>query len=43
MYVIRELEDALDDCEGNCINFNDATVNAWDERVVSLSELLQFL
>mmetsp|Transcript_17593 Transcript_17593/g.31030 ORF Transcript_17593/g.31030 Transcript_17593/m.31030 type:complete len:551 (-) Transcript_17593:84-1736(-) len=33
MYVIRELEDALDDCERDCINCNDAPVHAWDEAV----------
>lgn len=33
MYVIREFEDALDDCEMSCINCNDGSVNAWDEGV----------
>ncbi|KAL7545242.1 hypothetical protein ACHAWF_008593 [Thalassiosira exigua] len=33
MYVIREFEDALDDCEKNCINCNDGSVHAWDEGV----------
>ena len=33
MYVIRELEDALDDCERGCINCNDDPVHAWDEGV----------
>jgi hypothetical protein len=35
MYVIRELEDALDDCQDACTieNCNDDPVNAWDEAV----------
>eukprot|EP00581_Thalassiosira_minuscula_P007471 CAMPEP_0183710558 /NCGR_PEP_ID=MMETSP0737-20130205/6262_1 /TAXON_ID=385413 /ORGANISM="Thalassiosira miniscula, Strain CCMP1093" /LENGTH=547 /DNA_ID=CAMNT_0025938857 /DNA_START=120 /DNA_END=1763 /DNA_ORIENTATION=+ len=33
MYVIRELEDALDDCQRGCINCNDDPVHAWDEGV----------
>mmetsp|Transcript_20680 Transcript_20680/g.43807 ORF Transcript_20680/g.43807 Transcript_20680/m.43807 type:complete len:555 (+) Transcript_20680:69-1733(+) len=33
MYVIREFEDALDDCERGCINCNDDPVHAWDEGV----------
>lgn len=33
MYVIRELEDAIDDCKNNCINCNDEPVHAWDEAV----------
>ena len=36
MYVIRELEDAMDDCERGCINCNDSPVHAWDEGVVSI-------
>jgi hypothetical protein len=31
MYVIREMEDALDDCKAGCINCNDDPVHAWDE------------
>ena len=31
MYVIREMEDALDDCKIGCINCNDDPVHAWDE------------
>jgi len=31
MYVIREMEDALDDCQVGCINCNDDPVHAWDE------------
>jgi len=33
MYVIREFEDAIDDCQANCINCNDDPVHAWDEGV----------
>jgi len=33
MYVIREYEDALDDCEKACIDCNDSAVHAWDEGV----------
>merc|ERR1712085_155083 len=33
MYVIREYEDALDDCDKDCINCNDSSVHAWDEGV----------
>jgi hypothetical protein len=33
MWVIRELEDALDDCERGCISCNDDSVHAWDEAV----------
>jgi len=35
MYVIREMEDALDDCQEGCIidNCNDDPVHAWDEGV----------
>lgn len=33
MYVIREFEDALDDCQRGCINCNDDPVHAWDEGV----------
>ena len=35
MYVIREYEDALDDCNKGCIDCNDSSVHAWDEGVVS--------
>lgn len=33
MYAIRELEDALDDCNEGCTieNCNDDPVKAWDE------------
>ena len=33
MYVIREFEDAIDDCENGCIACNDDPVHAWDEGV----------
>jgi hypothetical protein len=33
MYVIREFEDAIDDCKRGCIECNDAPVHAWDEGV----------
>lgn len=33
MYVVREFEDALDDCTRGCINCNDDPVHAWDEAV----------
>ena len=33
MYVLREFEDALDDCQVGCINCNDDPVHAWDEGV----------
>lgn len=33
MYVIREMEDALDDCQQGCISCNDEPVHAWDEAV----------
>jgi len=33
MYVIREFEDALDDCKKGCNDCNDDPVHAWDEGV----------
>jgi len=33
MYVIREYEDAIDDCEKGCNTCNDDPVHAWDEGV----------
>ena len=33
MYVIRELEDAIDDCVADCIECNDDAAHAWDEAV----------
>ena len=33
MYVIREMEDALEDCIKGALDRNDNSVNAWDEAV----------
>merc|ERR1719217_504655 len=33
MYVIREFEDAIQDCQAGCIDCNDDPVHAWDEGV----------
>jgi len=33
MYVIREMEDAINDCKSGCELCNDAPVHAWDEAV----------
>jgi len=33
MYVIREFEDAIEDCTKGCLNCNDDPVHAWDEGV----------
>lgn len=33
MYVIREFEDAIDDCQSNCVDCNYASAHAWDEGV----------
>ena len=33
MYVVRELEDAIDDCVTGCIDCNYASAHAWDEAV----------
>merc|ERR1719463_676113 len=33
MYVIREFEDAIDDCKVGCVDCNDDPVHAWDEGV----------
>ena len=33
MYVIREFEDAIDDCQRNCLDCNYGSVHAWDEGV----------
>ena len=33
MYVVREFEDALDDCELDAPNNNYNSVHAWDEGV----------
>eukprot|EP00933_Yihiella_yeosuensis_P038728 TRINITY_DN3266_c0_g1_i4.p1 TRINITY_DN3266_c0_g1~~TRINITY_DN3266_c0_g1_i4.p1 ORF type:complete len:491 (-),score=121.57 TRINITY_DN3266_c0_g1_i4:759-2231(-) len=31
MYIIREMEDALQDCKSGCLQCNDDPVHAWDE------------
>lgn len=43
MYVIRELEDALDDCKEGCTlkGCNDDPVHAWDEAVAFYTGSLQ--
>lgn len=41
MYVIREFEDALDDCKEKCISCNDDPVHAWDEGVAFYSGSLE--
>merc|ERR1711957_402239 len=41
MYVIREFEDALDDCTNSCIGCNDDPVHAWDEGVAFYSGSLE--
>merc|ERR1711920_275908 len=43
MYVIRELEDALDDCGSTCTlyNCNDDPVQAWDKGVAFYTGSLQ--
>jgi hypothetical protein len=41
MYVIREFEDAIDDCKAGCINCNDDPVHAWDEGVAFYSGSLE--
>lgn len=33
MYVIREFEDAIDDCQRDCLDCNFGSVHAWDEGV----------
>jgi len=33
MYVIHEMEDAIQDCKSDCQNCNDDPVHAWDEAV----------
>merc|ERR1719281_1362017 len=33
MYVIREMEDAMQDCKSGCLSCNDDPVHAWDEAV----------
>merc|ERR1711904_23304 len=41
MYVIREFEDAIDDCKAGCINCNDDPVHAWDEGVAFYTGTLE--
>jgi len=41
MYVIREMEDAIQDCQIGCINCNDDPVHAWDEAVAFYSGSLE--
>jgi len=41
MYVIKEFEDALDDCSVGCIDCNDDPVHAWDEGVAYYSGSLE--
>jgi len=41
MYVIREFEDALDDCKDSCIYCNDDPVHAWDEGVAFYSGTME--
>ena len=40
MYVIREMEDAIDDCDVNILN-NEEPVHAWDEAVAFYSGSLE--
>merc|ERR1719191_204502 len=41
MYVIREFEDAIDDCKAGCIDCNDDPVHAWDEGVAFYTGTLE--
>merc|ERR1719252_424965 len=41
MYVIREMEDAVADCQNGCIKCNDDPVHAWDEAVAFYSGSLE--
>merc|ERR1719443_2127546 len=41
MYVVREFEDAVDDCKAGCINCNDDPVHAWDEGVAFYTGTLE--
>merc|ERR1719191_2308533 len=41
MYVVREFEDAIDDCKAGCINCNDDPVHAWDEGVAFYTGTLE--
>lgn len=37
MYVIREMEDAIDDCDNSCLDCNGGSAHAWDEAVAFYS------
>merc|ERR1719386_97208 len=41
MYVIREMEDAIEDCNAKCPTCNDDSVHAWDEAVAFYSGSLE--
>uniref|UniRef100_A0A7S0CKQ9 Uncharacterized protein n=1 Tax=Proboscia inermis TaxID=420281 RepID=A0A7S0CKQ9_9STRA len=41
MYVIREMEDGIDDCEKSCLACNDEPVHAWDEAVAFFTGSLE--
>merc|ERR1719240_492166 len=41
MYVVREFEDAIEDCKAGCINCNDDPVHAWDEGVAFYTGTLE--
>merc|ERR1719355_323932 len=41
MYVIREFEDAIQDCKAGCIDCNDDPVHAWDEGVAFYTGTLE--
>jgi hypothetical protein len=41
MYVIREFEDAINDCKAGCVKCNDDPVHAWDEGVAFYTGSLQ--
>merc|ERR1719327_63421 len=41
MYVIREMEDAMQDCKSGCLKCNDDPVHAWDEGVAFYSGSLE--
>merc|ERR1719324_1583119 len=41
MYVIREMEDAMQDCKSGCLKCNDDPVHAWDEAVAFYSGSLE--
>lgn len=41
MYVIREIEDAINDCNEGCVHCNDVPVHSWDEAVAFYAGSLQ--